>query len=75
MKRQGKHSLNVLYLLLQIVQKMMFDPLLSWFVIIEVGKYSYEEFKAMVMRILIEREHLEDENLAAAIVINRTILA
>jgi hypothetical protein len=33
-----------------------------------VQKYSYEEFKEVAMKLLIEREHLEDESLAAAIV-------
>jgi Holliday junction DNA helicase RuvB len=48
--------------------KKMLDPLLSRFVVIRVGKYSYEEFKKVAMKVLVERERLEDENLARAIV-------
>jgi Holliday junction DNA helicase RuvB len=48
--------------------KKMLDPLLSRFVIIKVEKYSYEEFKEVAMKVLIEREFIEDENLARAIV-------
>src|ERR671910_135698 len=48
--------------------KKMLDPLLSRFVMINVEKYSYEEFKEIAMKVLVEREHLEDENLARAIV-------
>jgi MoxR-like ATPase len=48
--------------------KKMLDPLLSRFVIIKVAKYSYEEFKEVGMKVLIEREHMEDENLATRIV-------
>ncbi|HKG90078.1 MAG TPA: AAA family ATPase [Nitrososphaeraceae archaeon] len=48
--------------------KKMLDPLLSRFVIIKVEKYSYEEFKEVAMRVLMEREFIEDENLARAIV-------
>jgi AAA domain (dynein-related subfamily) len=44
--------------------KKMLDPLLSRFVIINVKRYSYEEFKYIAMKVLTEREHLEDENLA-----------
>jgi hypothetical protein len=46
----------------------MLDPLLSRFVVVKVGKYSYEKFKKVAMKVLVEREHLEDENLATAIV-------
>jgi MoxR-like ATPase len=45
----------------------MLDPLLSRFAIVNVKKYSHEEFKYIAMKILTEREHL-DENLALAIV-------
>jgi Holliday junction DNA helicase RuvB len=48
--------------------KKMLDPLLSRFVMINVERYSYEEFKEIAMKVLVEREHLEDENLARAIV-------
>ena len=48
--------------------KKMLDPLLSRFVVIKMGKYSYEQFMRMAMKILVERERLEDENLARAIV-------
>jgi Holliday junction DNA helicase RuvB len=48
--------------------KKMLDPLLSRFVAIILEKYSYEEFKEVAMKVLIKREHLEDENLAAAII-------
>jgi Holliday junction DNA helicase RuvB len=48
--------------------KKMLDPLLSRFVVVNVEKYSYEEFKEVATKVLIEREHLEDENLAAAII-------
>jgi MoxR-like ATPase len=50
--------------------KKMLEPLLSRFVIIKVGKYSYEEFKEVAMKVLIERESMEDENLARAIINN-----
>jgi hypothetical protein len=46
----------------------MLDLLLSRFIIIKVGKYSYEEFKEVAWNVLIEREHIEDENLATKIV-------
>ena len=46
----------------------MLDPLLSRFAIVNVKKYSHEEFKYIAMKILTEREHLEDESLALAIV-------
>jgi hypothetical protein len=45
----------------------MLVPLLSRFVVVNVQKYSYEEFKEVAIKLLIEREHLEDENIAAAI--------
>src|SRR5919106_6491072 len=48
--------------------KKMLDPLLSRFVVIKVGKYSYEQFKDVAMKVLIEREHMEDENLAMTII-------
>jgi MoxR-like ATPase len=48
--------------------KKMLDPLLSRFVIIKVGKYSYQEFKDVAMKVLVEREFIEHENLARAIV-------
>src|SRR5215207_623604 len=48
--------------------KKMLDPLLSRFVVIKVGKYSCEEFKEVAMKVLMERESMEDENLARAIV-------
>ena len=48
--------------------KKMLDPLLSRFVVIKVGKYSYEEFKKVAMKVLRERESVEDENLAIAII-------
>src|SRR5215216_7690459 len=48
--------------------KKMLDPLLSRFIVIKVGKYSYEEFKEIAMKVLMERESMEDENLARAIV-------
>jgi Holliday junction DNA helicase RuvB len=44
--------------------KKMLDPLLSRFVMIIVEKYSYEEFKDIAMKVLTERENVEDENLA-----------
>jgi Holliday junction DNA helicase RuvB len=37
----------------------MLDPLLSRFVVVEVKRYNYEEFKEVAMRILIEREYLK----------------
>jgi Holliday junction DNA helicase RuvB len=48
--------------------KKMLDPLLSRFVIIKVGKYSFKEFREIAMKVLIERESMEDENLARIIV-------
>jgi holliday junction DNA helicase RuvB len=48
--------------------KKLLDPLLSRFVIINVEKYDYEEFKMVAMNILTEKEHMEDGNLAAAII-------
>jgi MoxR-like ATPase len=39
--------------------KNMLDPLLSRFVVINVEKYNYEEFKAVAMKVLIEREHIK----------------
>ena len=48
--------------------KKMLDPLLSRFVIINVEKYSYEEFKEIAMKVLTERENVEDENLAMTII-------
>jgi holliday junction DNA helicase RuvB len=48
--------------------KKMLDPLLSRFIVIKVGKYSYEEFKKIAMKVLMERESMENENLARAIV-------
>jgi Holliday junction DNA helicase RuvB len=48
--------------------KKMLDPLLSRFIVIKVGKYSYEQFKKVAMKVLTERESMEDENLARAIV-------
>jgi MoxR-like ATPase len=48
--------------------KKMLDPLLSRFVIINVERYSYEEFKEIAMKVLMEREHIEDENLAITII-------
>ena len=48
--------------------KKMLDALLSRFIVIKVGKYGYEEFKEVAMKVLIERERLEDANLATAIV-------
>jgi Holliday junction DNA helicase RuvB len=48
--------------------KKMLDPLLSRFVIISVEKYSYEEFKEIAMKVLTERENVEDENLAMTII-------
>jgi 3'-phosphoadenosine 5'-phosphosulfate sulfotransferase (PAPS reductase)/FAD synthetase len=42
--------------------------LLSRFVTIKVVKYSYEEFKEVAMKVLLEREDVEDENLAIRIV-------
>src|SRR5215207_7005696 len=50
--------------------KKMLDPLLSRFVIINVKRHSYEEFKYIAMKVLIERESVEDENLARAIINN-----
>src|SRR5215204_3381941 len=44
--------------------KKMLDPLLSRFSIIKVEKYGYVEFKEVAMNVLIERELIEDENLA-----------
>src|SRR5918995_827167 len=46
----------------------MLDPLLSRFVIINVEKYSYEEFKEVAMKVLTERENIEDESLAMTII-------
>jgi hypothetical protein len=46
----------------------MLDLLLSRFIIIKAGKYSYEEFKEVAWKVLIEREHIEDENLAIKII-------
>ena len=42
--------------------------LLSRFVMISVEKYSYEEFKEIAMKVLIEREYMEDKNLAMTII-------
>jgi hypothetical protein len=35
---------------------------------ISVEKYSYEEFKEIAMKVLIEREYMEDKNLAMTII-------
>src|SRR5215211_3031452 len=48
--------------------KKMLDPLLSRFVIIQVEKYGYVEFKEVAMNVLTERESVRDENLARAII-------
>lgn len=48
--------------------KKMLDPLLSRFVVISVEKYSYNEFKEVAMNILTEKERMENNNLAAAII-------
>lgn len=48
--------------------KKMLDALLSRFIVVNVAKYSREEFKDIAMKVLMERECLEDENLAAAII-------
>lgn len=48
--------------------KKVLDPLLSRFVVVNVEKYRYEEFKEVATNVLTEREHIEDENLAAAII-------
>lgn len=48
--------------------KKMLDPLLSRFVMINVEKYSYEEFKEIAMKVITERENVEDENLAMTII-------
>jgi holliday junction DNA helicase RuvB len=48
--------------------KKMLDPLLSRLVVIKVAKYGYEQFKKVAMKVLVEREHLEDVDLARAIV-------
>jgi Holliday junction DNA helicase RuvB len=48
--------------------KKMLDPLLSRFVVINVEKYSYDEFREIAMKVLIEREHIADENLAMIII-------
>src|ERR687897_347471 len=48
--------------------KKMLDPSLSRFVVINVKKYSYEEFKDIAMKVLTERENVEDENLAMTII-------
>jgi len=48
--------------------KKMLDPLLSRFIIINVKRHSYEEFKYIAMKVLIERENVEDENLAVTII-------
>ena len=48
--------------------KKMLDPLLSRFIMIDVEKYSYEEFKEIAMKVLTERENVEDENLAMTII-------
>src|SRR5918994_1195656 len=48
--------------------KKMLDPLLSRFVMINVEKYSYEEFKEVAMKVLTQRENVEDENLAMTII-------
>ena len=48
--------------------KKMLDALLSRFIVIKVGKYGYEEFKEVAMKVLMERESMEDANLATAIV-------
>jgi hypothetical protein len=42
--------------------------LLSRFVTINVEKYSYEKFKEIAMKVLTERENVEDENLAMTII-------
>jgi MoxR-like ATPase len=48
--------------------KKILDPMLSRFVVVNVEKFSYDEFKEVAMKVLIDREHLEDENLAAAVI-------
>jgi len=48
--------------------KKMLDPLLSRFVMINVEKYNYEEFKEIATKVLTERENIEDENLAMTII-------
>jgi Holliday junction DNA helicase RuvB len=48
--------------------KKMLDPLLSRFVVVNIEKYSYEEFKEVAVKVLLERERLEDENMAVAII-------
>lgn len=48
--------------------RKILDPLLSRFAIVNVKKYSHEEFKYIAMKILTDRERLEDENLTYAIV-------
>jgi Holliday junction DNA helicase RuvB len=48
--------------------KKLLDPLLSRFVVIKVQKYSYEEFNEVAMKVLLDREGLEEENLATAII-------
>src|ERR671923_2142862 len=48
--------------------KKMLDPLLSRFVMINVEKYSYEEFKEIAIKVLTERENIEDENLVTTII-------
>jgi hypothetical protein len=42
--------------------------LLSRFVMINVEEYSYEEFKEIAIKVLIEREHMKDKNLAMTII-------
>jgi polyribonucleotide nucleotidyltransferase len=38
---------------------------------INVEKYSYEEFKEIAMKVLTERENVEDENLAMKVLTER----
>jgi hypothetical protein len=42
-------------------------------IVIKVGKYSYEEFREVAMKMLMESESMKDENLARAVVSNANI--
>jgi tricorn protease-like protein len=46
----------------------MLPPLLSRFVITNVQRYSYDEFKEIAMKVLLEKEGIESENLALTII-------
>jgi holliday junction DNA helicase RuvB len=48
--------------------KKMLDPLLSRFVVVKVENYNYAEFMKVAIKVLMERENVEDESLAMKII-------